>query len=61
MVNLSLNRCISACISLLSSNHCFTGMTLSFSSFHSLATVVATRLAETFALASSLSNVLFSS
>lgn len=49
------------CIILLSSSHCLTGMTLSFSSFHSLATAVAILLAETFTLASSLSSVLFSS
>ena len=42
---------IYTCIILLSSSHCLTGMTLSFSSFHSFATTVATLLAETFTLA----------
>lgn len=55
------NKKINTCKNLRSSSHCLTGMTLSLSSFHSFATTAATRFAETLALASSLSRVLFSS
>jgi len=60
-LNQKESEIIFTCKNRRSSSHCFTGITLSLASFHSLATTTATLFAVTLARANSRSSVFLSS